>query len=161
MGDASGALPLHHQAMADFTRFKVWHEAVALGVAVERIAGTLIVRRVPGAASQLRRAVASISACIAEGSSKPTGREFARFLQMAIGSCGEVEHHLRYVMALRAGSSVECEQLLTRAAVLRRRIVALRVRVLSRSVQRETAEEGPEAKEAQQAKEEPQAKEEQ
>ena len=119
--------------MADFTRFHVWHEAVALATAVHELAATLPGRRCPGLASQLRRAAAGIGACIAEGASRPGGREFARFLQMAIGSCGEVEHHLRYATALRVGDPDECEALLHRATILRRRLIALRSTVLRKS----------------------------
>jgi four helix bundle protein len=119
--------------MADFTRFHVWHEAVALGAAVHDFAATLPVTRCPGLAGQLRRAAAGVGACIAEGASRPGGREFARFLQMAIGSCGEVEHHLRYALALRVGTAAECEALQRRASILRRRLIALRSTVLRKS----------------------------
>jgi len=44
--------------------------------------------------SQIRRSSASIPANIAEGCGRRTDSDFARFLQIAMGSASELEYHL-------------------------------------------------------------------
>lgn len=80
--------------MADFRNLVVWQNAnklsVATAEAVESIrgnAGTILCR-------QLLRSTFSIQANIAEGSSKRSDREFARYVRIALGSSTESANHL-------------------------------------------------------------------
>ena len=79
----------------DFRRLKVWQRARELAVVVCRLA-----QRFPRSdrgvvASQLRRAVLSIHANIAEGCGKSSRKEVLRFLQIASASAMETESHLQ------------------------------------------------------------------
>jgi four helix bundle protein len=47
-----------------------------------------------GLTSQLRRSVASNPANLAEGFGRGSDQDFARFVQIAMGSAAEVEYHL-------------------------------------------------------------------
>lgn len=47
-----------------------------------------------GLISQIRRSTVSIAANIAEGCGRGGDMDFARFLQMAMGSASELEYHL-------------------------------------------------------------------
>ena len=49
-----------------------------------------------GLIGQLQRAALSIPANIAEGASRATDRDFAKFLQVALASTTEVEYHLEF-----------------------------------------------------------------
>ena len=80
--------------MRDFRKLIVWQRAHGLAVDAHR---ALHSARAPGAASarnQLQRAIASIPANIAEGCGKRSDTEFARYLDIALGSAKESENHL-------------------------------------------------------------------
>lgn len=80
--------------MADFRNLVVWQKAnklsVATAEAVENIRGNAgsILR------GQLPRSIFSIQSNIAEGSSKRSDREFARYVRISLGSSTESANHL-------------------------------------------------------------------
>src|SRR5256885_721035 len=80
--------------MHDFRRLIVWQRSRELAVAIDRMT-----REFPRAdrgvvAGQLRRAVLSIPANIAEGCGKSSAKDTLRFLHIAAGSAKETESHL-------------------------------------------------------------------
>jgi four helix bundle protein len=64
-----------------------------------------------GLTSQIRRASVSIPANIAEGCGPGSDAEFARFLQIAMGSASEVEYHLILARDLNLFKDSDHEQL--------------------------------------------------
>ncbi len=80
--------------MADFRNLVVWQKANKLSIAtveaIENIKGNAgaILR------NQLLRSTFSIQSNIAEGSSKRSDREFARYIRIALGSSTESANHL-------------------------------------------------------------------
>lgn len=115
--------------MQDFTKLEVWHRSLRLAVEIDRSA-----RRFPRAgygwlASQMRRASASIGANIAEGCGQRSQREFARFLQIAIASASEAQHHLAFATEIGLLTSRDHTRLLRELAQLRRMLSARHARV--------------------------------
>ena len=82
--------------MQDYKELSVWRKAHALALNVDRLAGSIRPRGSAGIIDQLRRSSLSISSNIAEGCARPTRKDFAKFLQIAIASASELEYQLRY-----------------------------------------------------------------
>ena len=80
--------------MKDFRQLKVWQKAHALTLEIYRITGEFPRSERYGLTSQLRRSVSSVPSNIAEGCGRGTDADFARFLQIALGSASEVEYQL-------------------------------------------------------------------
>jgi four helix bundle protein len=80
--------------MQDFRNLAVWRKAHALTLDVYRMCRNLPKDEQYNLISQIRRACVSIEANIAEGCGRGSDADFARFLQMAMGSAAELECHL-------------------------------------------------------------------
>ena len=80
--------------MRDFRELKVWEKAHRLTLDVYRATGAFPREELYGLTSQIRRAAVSIGANIAEGAGKSSRPDFARFLQIGLGSASELEYHL-------------------------------------------------------------------
>jgi len=64
-----------------------------------------------GLVSQLRRASISIPSNIAEGASRKSNKDFSRFIEIALGSCYEVETQLLISNDLNFMSDNHCKEL--------------------------------------------------
>lgn len=80
--------------MQNFRNIKVWERAHSLTLAVYMASQSFPSDERYGLTSQLRRAVASIPTNIAEGSARQSDREFANFVNIAMGSASETEYLL-------------------------------------------------------------------
>ncbi len=80
--------------MKDFRRLKVWEKAHQLALAIYKASARFPKEELYGLTSQIRRASMSIPTNIAEGCGRNTDAEFARFLQIAMGSACETEYQL-------------------------------------------------------------------
>ena len=82
--------------MQDYRKLAVWTKAHALALEINRLAEAIPRTNNSGLISQIRRAALSIPANIAEGCGRAGNRDFAKFLQIAIGSAVELEYHLQF-----------------------------------------------------------------
>jgi four helix bundle protein len=80
--------------MQDFKKLRVWKDSVHLAQVIYRLSDSLPKSEAFGLKSQMRRSVVSISSNIAEGSGRGSALDFARFLQMSIGSASELENQI-------------------------------------------------------------------
>ncbi len=86
---------------SSYEHLKIWNNAVELATQVYAVTKRFPKDELFGMTSQLRRAVISVSANIAEGSGRPSKKEFCRFVDISLGSLNEVESLLK--VALRLG----------------------------------------------------------
>ncbi|NUM79317.1 four helix bundle protein [bacterium] len=80
--------------MKDFRNLDVWVKSHQLTLILYSMTKNFPNDELFGLTSQIRRASSSIPANIAEGCGRRTDADFARFLQIAMGSASELEYHL-------------------------------------------------------------------
>jgi four helix bundle protein len=80
--------------MKDFKKLKVWEKAHRLTLDVYKASATFPPEELYGLTSQIRRSCLSIPSNIAEGCGRGSDTDFARFLQISMGSSSEVEYLL-------------------------------------------------------------------
>ncbi|HOF19572.1 MAG TPA: four helix bundle protein [Phycisphaerae bacterium] len=81
-------------AIRDYKDLIAWQKGMDLVEAVYRFSKSLPADERFGLVSQVRRSAVSIPANVAEGFGRSTRAEYARFLDIALGSANEVETHL-------------------------------------------------------------------
>ena len=80
--------------MQDFRDLKVWGKAHQLTLGVYKASATFPKDELYGLTSQIRRSSVSVPSNIAEGCGRSGDPEFARFVQIAMGSASELEYQL-------------------------------------------------------------------
>lgn len=80
--------------MNNFRKLSVWTKAVALATNIYKKTEQFPKHELYGLTSQIRRCTVSIGSNIAEGAGRGSGKEFRQFLNIATGSCYELETQL-------------------------------------------------------------------
>ncbi len=80
--------------MQDFRKLDIYKEAKELALKVYTITYHYPDEEKYGMTQQLRRAVTSIGANIAEGSGRKSNQDFSRFLTMSLGSVNEARYFI-------------------------------------------------------------------
>jgi four helix bundle protein len=109
----------------DFRKLIAWQKGHALALAVHGAARAFDPGRAPGLRSQLLRASSSVPANLAEGCGKRSETEFARYIDIALGSARELENHLILARDLESLDSGVANRLLEDADEVRRILYAL------------------------------------
>jgi four helix bundle protein len=117
--------------MQDFRKFAAWQRAQVLAVEVYRATDGSLAGDASGLRRQVRDAALSIGANIAEGARAGTRAQFAKYLQIAIASCSEVESHLDLGGRLGAIAKPKVDALVDEVVQIRRMTFTLRKRVLA------------------------------
>ena len=115
--------------MQNFRQLSVWRLAHSLALNVLRLTSAIQRTHNSGLISQLRRSALSIPANIAEGSGRESNRDFAKFLQIAIGSCSELEYHLQFCGDAELVQRHDCDARIAEVVQVRRMLIGLLMRV--------------------------------
>jgi four helix bundle protein len=111
--------------MKDFRELKVWDKSHQLTLAVYRVTRGYLRDEMYGLTSQTRRAASSIPANIAEGCGRGTDVDFARFLQIAMGSANELDYHVLLAGELGLLQAPELSPLTQMVMEVKRMLAAL------------------------------------
>lgn len=112
--------------MKRFTELKVWQRSHQLALNVYRVTAPFPETERFGLVSQIRRAVISAPANIAEGAKRRSDPDYARFLNIAEGSLAEVEALLRLSRDLDMGDKNVLSSLIGEAEEISKMVYALR-----------------------------------
>jgi len=93
--------------MQDFRNLQVWRKAHEFTLSAYRATAVFPKDEQFALTAQIRRAALSIPANIAEGCGRGSDADFARFLQMAVGSASELEYHMLLASDLSFVSKTE------------------------------------------------------
>ena len=80
--------------MKNYKELIVWQKGIEVTKQIYQLVKQFPAEEKYGLTSQVTRAAVSISANIAEGSSRNSDKDYARFLQIALGSAFEVQTYL-------------------------------------------------------------------
>lgn len=109
--------------MRDFHKLIIWQRSHQLTLAVYRISKSFPKEEIFGLTSQMRRAVSSIPTNIAEGCGRASNKDFAYFLQIAIGSATEVEYQLFLAHDINYINDDDYQALTDETVVVRKMII--------------------------------------
>lgn len=108
-----------------FKDLMVWQLGMELSERVYNMTKTFPDEEKFGLTSQLRRAVVSVPANIAEGHARNSTKEYLRFLSFAVGSLAEVETFVELSIRLSLVTAERTSQLLESIAEERRMLRGL------------------------------------
>ena len=109
--------------MRDFHNLLIWKRSHQLTLDIYMLSQSFPKDELFGLTSQVRRAASSIATNIAEGCGRNSNKDFAHFLQIAIGSASEVEYELLLAHDLKYINSVEYERLTNEVVAIRKMII--------------------------------------
>jgi four helix bundle protein len=105
--------------LKDFRKQKVWVKAHGLTLEIYKVTEMFPKEELFGLTRQIRRSCSSIPANIAEGCGRDTDADFARFLQISMGSASELEYHLLLAHDLGLLQKTEHENLQSKASEIK------------------------------------------
>ena len=115
--------------MQNFRNLEVWEKSHKLTLKVYESTSQVPREEIYGLTSQIRRACASIPTNIAEGSGKEAAADFARFLQIAVGSTSEVEYLILLAHDLKYVTSDQYTELMNTTVRVRKMLITLLKRI--------------------------------
>ena len=111
--------------MRDFKKFEVWQLSHQITLKIYTSTKTFPKEEIFGLTSQIRRSFASIGYNISEGSGRNSDKEFANFINIALGSSNEAENQLILAKDLEYLSETDFQRLLEELTTLKKKLVTL------------------------------------
>ncbi len=128
--------------MQNFRELNVWQKGHRLTLDVYKITVGFPQDERFGLTSQLRRACASICANLAEGCCRNSDKDFARFVDIGLGSASEVEYSLLLARDLSYLTETEYARLDERVQEVKRMLTGLNQRLRSKSASSKLTADG-------------------
>ena len=116
--------------MRDFKKYDVWHSSHKIVLDMYQITSTFPKEELFGLTSQIRRSFVSIPNNIAEGCGRNSDKEFAQFLNIAIGSLSESEYLLILAKDLKYLKAEDFERINEELTIVKRRLYQLRLKLI-------------------------------
>jgi len=111
--------------MRDFKKFEVWQLSHQLTLKIYTSTKSFPKEEIFGLTSQIRRSFASIGYNISEGSGRNSDKEFANFINIALGSSNEAENQLLLAKDLGYISEIDYQNHLGELTTLKKKLVSL------------------------------------
>ena len=116
--------------MRNFRNLDVWKNSIQFAKTIYLLTATFPVKETYGLCSQMQRASVSIASNIAEGSSRRTATDFARFLDIALGSAFEIETQLIIAYEIGYLNGETLESTIKELTIIQKQTNQLRTRIL-------------------------------
>lgn len=97
--------------MKNYKGLIIWQKGIEITKKVYQLSKQFPAEEKYGLVSQMTRASVSVSANIAEGSSRNSDKNYARFLQIALGSAFEVQTYLVIANEMTLAKKSDIEEL--------------------------------------------------
>jgi four helix bundle protein len=117
--------------MRNFREYEIWHIGMSLVMSVYQCSKALPVEERYGLQSQIRRSAVSMPSNIAEGCSRNSDIEFARFLEIALGSAFELETQLLAAQSIQYLAEADLKDIFEELNKFQRKTNALLSRLRS------------------------------
>jgi len=112
--------------MHNFKKLSIWIKSVDFVTEIYKVTNTFPVNERFGLISQLQRAAVSVPTNISEGSAKSSNKDFARFLEISLGSTFELETELFVSLNLSYIDQEQYNQLQEKLAELQKMIIGFK-----------------------------------
>lgn len=112
--------------MQDYRDVVVWQRSHKLVLEIYKLTESFPSSEKYGLVSQMRRSACSIPMNIAEGRSKSSDKDFARYLDISSGSAGELDYHILLAKDLGMISSNQYDQLYSELIEIRKMLNGFR-----------------------------------
>lgn len=116
--------------MRDFKKYDVWQSSHKIVLDIYQITSTFPKEELFGLTSQIRRSFVSIPNNIAEGCGRNSDKEFAQFLNIALGSLSESEYLLFLAKDLKYIKVDDFERINKELTTAKRRLYQLRLKLI-------------------------------